>query len=197
MKRVVALLLALCLCLVLCACGGSETPQPQNAAKEQETATQQETVKEEELYEKSGTTEDGTTFTTWRRGGPEGTPVKLIYDAPDGTHYEEYYSYEGVLEYCITTGTDGSSYEIFFYLSGNMEKSILDYVRGRLENRDDIDTRRIFITHSQVPQEIVDKVAALIKELQPFDEVIVSLAGCTISSHCGPNCLGILFFKKA
>ena len=80
---------------------------------------------------------------------------------------------------------------------GNMEKSILDYVRGRLEGRDDIDTHRIFITHSQVPQEIVDKVISLTKELQPFEEVLTSLAGCTISSHCGPNCLGVLFFKKA
>ncbi|MBE6971609.1 MAG: DegV family protein [Ruminococcaceae bacterium] len=80
---------------------------------------------------------------------------------------------------------------------GNMEKSVLDYVRGRLEGRNDIDTRRIFITHSQVPQEIVDKVVSLVKELHPFEEVLVSVAGCTISSHCGPNCLGVLFFKKA
>lgn len=80
---------------------------------------------------------------------------------------------------------------------GNIEKSILDYVRGQLEGRDDIDTRRIFITHTQAPQEIVDKVIALIKELQPFDEILVSVAGCTISSHCGPHCLGLLFFKKS
>lgn len=80
---------------------------------------------------------------------------------------------------------------------GNMEKSVLDYVRGRLEGRNDIDTRRIFITHSQAPQEIVDKVVSLVKELHPFEEVLVSVAGCTISSHCGPNCLGVLFFKKA
>ena len=80
---------------------------------------------------------------------------------------------------------------------GSMEKSVLDYVRGRLEGRDDVDTRRIFITHSTAPQELVDKVVALVKELHPFEEVIVSVAGCTISSHCGPNCLGVLFFKKA
>ena len=79
---------------------------------------------------------------------------------------------------------------------GSMEKSVLDYVRGRLEGRDDIDTRRIFITHSTAPQELVDKVIALVKELHPFQEVITSVAGCTISSHCGPNCLGVLFFKK-
>jgi len=30
----------------------------------------------------------------------------------------------------------------------------------------------------------------------PFEEVIVSRAGCTISSHCGRNTLGILFMRK-
>lgn len=79
---------------------------------------------------------------------------------------------------------------------GSMEKSILDYVRGRLAGREDIDTKRIFITHSHVPQEIVDKVRAQISELQPFEEIIETYAGCTVSSHCGPNCLGVLFFTK-
>lgn len=79
---------------------------------------------------------------------------------------------------------------------GSCEKSILDYIRGRLEGRSDIDTKRIFITHSHVPQEIVDKAASLVRELQPFEEVIETYAGCTVSSHCGPSCLGVLFFKK-
>ena len=80
---------------------------------------------------------------------------------------------------------------------GSMEKSVLDYVRGRLEGRDDVDTRRIFVTHSPMDQAVVDKAIALVKELHPFDEVIETSAGCTICSHCGPNCLGVLFFKKA
>ena len=80
---------------------------------------------------------------------------------------------------------------------GSMEKSVLDYVRGRLEGRDDIDTRRIFVTHSPMDSDVVAKAIALVKELQPFEEVIETDAGCTICSHCGPNCLGVLFFKKA
>ena len=79
---------------------------------------------------------------------------------------------------------------------GNMEKTVLSYIRGRLEGRDDIRTDRIFITHSGVPQDIEDKAVALVKELHPFKEVLVTKAGCTISSHCGPNCLGVLFLKK-
>lgn len=81
---------------------------------------------------------------------------------------------------------------------GAMEKSILDYVRGRLEGRTDIDTSRIFITHSHVPDDIVKKVRSLVKELQPFEDenILETYAGCTVSCHCGPNCLGVLFFKK-
>ncbi len=79
---------------------------------------------------------------------------------------------------------------------GKMEKSIMDYVRGRLEGRDDIDTKRIFVTHSNVPQEIVRTVVEYVKSAYPFEEVIETIAGCTVSSHCGPNCLGVLFFRK-
>ena len=79
---------------------------------------------------------------------------------------------------------------------GNLNRSVSDYIRGRLEGRKDLNLDRIFITHSGVPQETVDQAIALVKELQPFKEIIVTQAGCTISSHCGPNCLGVLFFRK-
>lgn len=79
---------------------------------------------------------------------------------------------------------------------GDRDRSITAYIRGRLEGRDDIQTDRIFVTHSGVPKESVEKAMALVRELHPFREVIETTAGCTISSHCGPNCLGVLFFRK-
>ena len=79
---------------------------------------------------------------------------------------------------------------------GSMEKTILDYVRGRLTAEKEVCYDRIFVTHSGVPREIVDKVIALVMELRPFEEVIETVAGSTISCHCGPNCLGVLFFRK-
>lgn len=78
---------------------------------------------------------------------------------------------------------------------GSMEKTILDYVRGRLEHTERISYDRIFVTHSGVPADIVQKVISLVKELRPFEEVIETTAGSTISCHCGPNCLGVLFFR--
>ena len=79
---------------------------------------------------------------------------------------------------------------------GSMERAILSYVRGRLENAGDVNYDRIFVTHSGVPHEIVEKVKSLVRELQPFVEVVETTAGSTISCHCGPDCLGVLFFKK-
>ena len=39
-------------------------------------------------------------------------------------------------------------------------------------------------------------VRELVKKYQSFDEILVTRAGCTISSHCGPNTLGVLFMEK-
>ena len=36
----------------------------------------------------------------------------------------------------------------------------------------------------------------LLKFYQTFDEVCVTRAGCTVSSHCGPGTIGILFIRK-
>lgn len=79
---------------------------------------------------------------------------------------------------------------------GTMEKTILDYIRGRLENEKAVNCDRIFVTHSGVPEEIVEKAVALVKALRPFEEVVVTVAGSTISCHCGPACIGVLFFRK-
>lgn len=79
---------------------------------------------------------------------------------------------------------------------GSMEKTILDHIRGRLENEKAVNYDRIFVTHSGVPEEIVGKAVALVRQLRPFEEVLVTVAGSTISCHCGPACIGVLFFRK-
>lgn len=79
---------------------------------------------------------------------------------------------------------------------GTIKKALFAYVEERLKGRDDIDTSRIFITHSYCDPALVEEIKAKVLELCPFEEVITCTAGCTISSHCGPNTLGILFFRK-
>ena len=79
---------------------------------------------------------------------------------------------------------------------GSFEKSIKSYVKDRLSGRDDIDYSRIFITHCMCSDEVVAAVKELVEELGEFKEILITEAGCTVSNHCGPNCLGVLFVRK-
>lgn len=79
---------------------------------------------------------------------------------------------------------------------GSYEKALSNYVKDRLADRDDIVTERIYVTHTETPQEIVDKVKDLVNECKKFDSVEETIAGCTVSCHCGPNTLGVLFIRK-
>ena len=80
---------------------------------------------------------------------------------------------------------------------GSFDKIILQYVEDKLAGRDDIDTKRLFITYPPtMSPELIDKVTEKVKSLQNFDEIIRCDAGCVISNHCGPICVGVLFYVK-
>lgn len=79
---------------------------------------------------------------------------------------------------------------------GSFAKCLEKYVVDRLSNRTDIDYSRIFITHAACSQEIVNMVKETVEKLADFQEVIITEAGCTVSTHCGPNTLGILLMRK-
>ena len=79
---------------------------------------------------------------------------------------------------------------------GSLEKCLEKYIRERLADVESLDLHRIFITHSNMDQAIVDRIQAVVESCAPFEEILQTKAGCTISCHCGPNCLGILFFRK-
>lgn len=79
---------------------------------------------------------------------------------------------------------------------GTTVKCLCKYVEDRLKDRDDIDYERMFIVNSGMDPDIVEQVEQKIRELGPFQEILHNKAGCTISNHCGPNCLGIMFCRK-
>ena len=80
---------------------------------------------------------------------------------------------------------------------GNIDKVILNYVADKLRGRNDIDKHRIFITHTKCSPVTVQQVRGKINELYPgFEEILETTAGCTVTSHCGPGTLGILFVRK-
>ncbi|MBQ4089442.1 MAG: DegV family protein [Clostridia bacterium] len=79
---------------------------------------------------------------------------------------------------------------------GNYGRCLDMYVKDRLTADANIDTSRIFITHSGVDQAIIDQVRATVEGCMKFDEILVTRAGCTISSHCGDGTLGILYMHR-
>ncbi|HWR19838.1 MAG TPA: DegV family protein [Clostridia bacterium] len=79
---------------------------------------------------------------------------------------------------------------------GSFDRSLENYIKDKLKDIDDIDLTRVFITHPACGEETVDKVRELVKSLADFHEIIETRAGCTISCHCGPYTLGILFIRK-
>ena len=79
---------------------------------------------------------------------------------------------------------------------GKFEKTLLSYVADRLANAEDICLDRVFVTHAGCDPKIVESVVEAVKTTLPFKEVLVTRAGCTVSSHCGANTLGVLFIRK-
>jgi len=79
---------------------------------------------------------------------------------------------------------------------GPFEKCLLSYVKDRLDGRDDLVKDRIFVTHTPCDAKTVEAVKKSVKQYGGFSQVVETQAGCTISSHCGPNTLGVLFIRK-
>ncbi len=80
---------------------------------------------------------------------------------------------------------------------GKIGKCLIQYVRDRLEGREDINLKRIFITNSgEFTEEELKAVEDEVRKYQSFEEILFSRAGCTVSNHCGPKTLGILFERK-
>ena len=79
---------------------------------------------------------------------------------------------------------------------GKFEKTLLSYVADRLADAEDICLDRVFVTHAGCDADIVESVVNAVKGTLPFKEVLVTRAGCTVSSHCGANTLGVLFIRK-
>ena len=80
---------------------------------------------------------------------------------------------------------------------GSFDRAIQEYTRDRLAGRDDLDLRQAFVVHTTAcPPEYVEQVCQAVAQYARFSEIQTSTAGCTISSHCGPCTLGVMFLRK-
>jgi len=79
---------------------------------------------------------------------------------------------------------------------GSYAKCLANYVKDRLADREDIVRNELFLTYTTVTDECLAAVKNAINEYGHFETVYETTAGCTVSCHCGPATLGVLFVKK-
>ena len=79
---------------------------------------------------------------------------------------------------------------------GSYAKCLASYVKDRLADRDDLVGDTLFVTQTKVDDDCYTAVMNAVKAHGKFDTVYETTAGCTISCHCGPGTLGVLFVRK-
>ncbi len=79
---------------------------------------------------------------------------------------------------------------------GKMSDVLKQYAEERINLDNGIKSDRIFVTHSGGCEQIADELKAMISEKYPDKEILISRAGCTVSTHCGPGTLGVLMIRE-
>ena len=79
---------------------------------------------------------------------------------------------------------------------GKYDKCLAAYVKDRLADREDIVRNELFLTYTPVSADCLAAVKDAIDAYGNFETVYETTAGCTVSCHCGPGTLGVLFVRK-
>ena len=80
---------------------------------------------------------------------------------------------------------------------GRYEHYLKHYIRDILDKEENIDYSRVFVVHSPSEEGLVRFAIDTVKSYGLFREVMESMAGCTICTHCGPDTLGLMFMRKS
>lgn len=67
-----------------------------------------------------------------------------------------------------------------------------DWVR---QNCTSPDKTRCFVTHTKMDDGLAERTIEIVKSWGIFDEILETTAGCTVTTHCGSNTIGILFIN--
>jgi DegV family protein with EDD domain len=79
-------------------------------------------------------------------------------------------------------------------LMGKRERALTTMLTSVLKEKDAIDPSRIMVTHSLSND--AEYLKSKLEENLHIKDIIITQAGCVISSHCGPNTIGILYIEK-
>lgn len=91
----------------------------------------------------------------------------------------------------VVNGTMGNTEKF----RGKMTDVVTKYCQSVLSKYDNPDKSVLFITHSHATDEMVAAARAAVKDYG-FEKVYETVAGCTVSSHCGKNTIGILYINQ-
>lgn len=97
---------------------------------------------------------------------------------------------------CIEVDNSSGKMKVGKKYRGSLDKVLKHYTIDKLKDRTDLKLDRVFITHSGISEERIETVKNTIQEVADFKEIFITRASCTISAHCGPNTLGVLFMTK-
>ena len=79
---------------------------------------------------------------------------------------------------------------------GSFAKCLAHHVKDRLDGRPELRRDRLFITYTPVEPDCLEAVRTAAQQYGHFQEVYETSAGCTVSCHCGPGTLGVLFIRR-
>lgn len=77
----------------------------------------------------------------------------------------------------------------------NTAKAMIKYVDDTLAYYNNPDLKYVFVTHTSAPESVVATVKEKIKAVFPDANIYETIAGSTVTSHCGKGTLGVLYFN--
>ncbi len=78
---------------------------------------------------------------------------------------------------------------------GNMNKVCCKYVEDTFKEFDKPNKRLVLVTHSSATKEIVDLVKDEVNKRFMADRLCETVAGATVTSHCGENTIGVIYYN--
>lgn len=79
---------------------------------------------------------------------------------------------------------------------GNLENVVCQMIQDKLTNGEKLNPSRIMIAHYDAGDKVLASAQKKIRELADFREINVNGTGCSVSVHCGPGTLGIIYMVE-
>lgn len=80
-------------------------------------------------------------------------------------------------------------------IGGARKKALNSMLADFKSHLPNIDLHRIFVSHTGCDAD-AEYIADQLCQLAPIEEICITVAGATVSSHCGPNTIGLIYLLK-